>query len=271
MYDFSGVDDLIDAVVKCEKEPSKAPNKLKVGVDLGTAYIVIVVLDEDDNPIACEKKFARVLKDGVVVDYIGALNIVKELKQKIEIKINRELTNCAIAMPAGTDSSVKTHTYVVEGAGFLVTNIVDEPSAANSIYNINNGVIIDIGGGTTGIAVLKDKKVVHIADEPTGGTHISLVLSGNYKITLDEAEKIKMDYNRHAEILPIVSPVLEKMATIAKLNTVNFDYDAVFLTGGTSCLTGIEKVFQKVLNVPVYKPKNPFFVTPTGIAKNCTL
>ena len=29
-------------------------NKLKVGVDLGTAYIVIVVLDEDNNPVACE-------------------------------------------------------------------------------------------------------------------------------------------------------------------------------------------------------------------------
>ena len=28
--------------------------KLKVGVDLGTAYVVLVVLDEDDQPIACE-------------------------------------------------------------------------------------------------------------------------------------------------------------------------------------------------------------------------
>lgn len=29
------------------------------------------------------------------------------------------------------------------------------------------------------------------ADEPTGGTHMSLVLAGNYGITFDEAEKIK--------------------------------------------------------------------------------
>ena len=28
-------------------------NKFKVGLDLGTAYIVIVVLDEENNPIAC--------------------------------------------------------------------------------------------------------------------------------------------------------------------------------------------------------------------------
>ena len=54
-------------------------SKLKVGLDLGTAYIVMVVLDEENNPIACEKQAAQVLRDGVVVDYSGALRIVKEL------------------------------------------------------------------------------------------------------------------------------------------------------------------------------------------------
>ena len=33
-------------------------DKLKVGLDLGTAYIVMVVLDEENNPIACEKQAA---------------------------------------------------------------------------------------------------------------------------------------------------------------------------------------------------------------------
>ena len=51
-------------------------SKLKVGLDLGTAYIVMVVLDEENNPIACEKQAAQVLRDGVVVDYSGALRIV---------------------------------------------------------------------------------------------------------------------------------------------------------------------------------------------------
>ena len=85
-------------------------DKLKVGLDLGTAYIVMVVLDEENNPIACEKQAADVLRDGVVVDYLGALNIVKALKAKLEQRIGKELVNCAIAMPAGTDDSVKTHT-----------------------------------------------------------------------------------------------------------------------------------------------------------------
>lgn len=76
-------------------------DKLKVGLDLGTAYIVMVVLDEENNPIACEKQAADVLRDGVVVDYLGALNIVKALKAKLEQRIGKELVNCAIAMPAG--------------------------------------------------------------------------------------------------------------------------------------------------------------------------
>ena len=32
---------------------------------------------------------------------------------------------------------------------------MDEPSAANSIYQIEDGVVVDIGGGTTGLAILK--------------------------------------------------------------------------------------------------------------------
>lgn len=246
-------------------------DKLKVGVDLGTAYIVIVVLDENDNPIACEKQAASVLKDGVVVDYIGALNIVKSLKEKLEKRLGRELINCAIAMPAGTESSVKTHQYVVEGAGFEVTNILDEPSAANAIYRIKDGVVVDIGGGTTGLAILKDGKVIKTEDEATGGTHVTLVLSGNYHISFDEAEKIKQDYKRHREILPVVKAVLEKMAGIVNKYVDKSQVDALYLCGGTCCLTGIEQIFEKETGIRTIKPDDPFLVTPTGIAINCKL
>ena len=37
------------------------------------APTVLVVLAEENNPIACEKRAASVLKDGVVVDYINLL------------------------------------------------------------------------------------------------------------------------------------------------------------------------------------------------------
>jgi len=244
-------------------------DKLKVGVDLGTAYIVLVVLDEENNPIATEKRAAKVLRDGVVVDYVGASRIVRELKEKLESRLGRELEKCAIAMPAGTESSAKTHQYVAEGVGLEVTNICDEPSAANAIYQIDNGVVVDIGGGTTGLAFIKDGKVVRVEDEPTGGTHLSLVLAGNYKISFDEAEEIKQDYSRHREILPIVRPVVQKMATIVNRNLRGDEVDTIYLCGGTCCLTGIEGIIEKETGIRTIKPANPFLVTPAGIAMNC--
>jgi ethanolamine utilization protein EutJ len=262
----------MERVVQSETETFKpVSDKLKVGLDLGTAYIVLVVLDEEDNPIACEKQAASVLKDGVVVDYVGALQIVRTLKEKLEARIGTELQYCAIAMPAGTEDSVKTHQYIAEGAGLEVTNILDEPSAANAIYQIEDGVVVDIGGGTTGLAILKNGKVVQIEDEPTGGTHLSLVLSGNYKISFAEAEEIKQNYKRHKEIFPVVKPVIEKMASIVNRYVKKDEVDTLYLCGGTCCLTGIEKVFEKETGIKTIKPANPFLVTPTGIAMNCRL
>ncbi len=272
MMDLDRVNDYLSRVEASEKTTFQpVSEKLKVGVDLGTAYIVLVVLDEEDNPIACEKRAADVLRDGVVMDYTGALRIVRELKEKLEERLGRELVNCAIAMPAGTESSARTHQYVAEGAGLEVTNILDEPSAANAIYKIEDGVVVDIGGGTTGLAILQGGSVVRTEDEPTGGTHLSLVLAGNYHIPFGEAEAIKQDYRRHKEILPIVRPVIEKMATIVRRYVDPAEVDTIYLCGGTCCLTGIEGVFEKVTGIKTMKPANPFLVTPTGIAMNCKI
>ena len=272
MMDLQRVNAYMERVEQSEKKTFQpVGSKLKVGLDLGTAYIVLVVLDEEDNPIACEKQAASVLKDGVVVDYTGALQIVRALKEKLEMRLGTELQYCAIAMPAGTEDSVKAHQYIAEGAGLEVTNILDEPSAANAIYQIEDGVVVDIGGGTTGLAILKNGIVTQIEDEPTGGTHLSLVLAGNYKISFEEAEEIKQDYKRHREIFPVVKPVLEKMATIVTRYVKKEDVDTLYLCGGTCCLTGIETVFEKVTGIHTVKPANPFLVTPAGIAMNCKL
>lgn len=268
--DWMDVDGLMERVVRSETETFvPVSDKLKVGLDLGTAFIVLVVLDEEDHPIACEKRQAEVLRDGVVVDYAGALAIVRELKEKLEGRLGRELVNCAIAMPAGTDGSLKTHQYVAEGAGFEVTNVVDEPSSANMIYGIDRGVIVDVGGGTTGIAVIRDGQVVQIEDEPTGGTHLTLVLAGNYGVSFQEAEEIKQDFGRHREILPVVKAVIEKIAVIINRYVDPGDMEAIYLCGGTCCLTGMEGIIQKETGIPTYKPENPFLVTPTGIAMCC--
>ncbi|TCK88022.1 ethanolamine utilization protein EutJ [Natranaerovirga hydrolytica] len=268
--DFKSVDEYIARVEASEHNTfTPVSDVLKVGLDLGTAYVVIVVLDEENHPIACEKAFGKVIKDGVVVDYVGAQRIVQSLKEKLEKRLDRALVQCAISMPPGTESSIKTHIHVAESAGFEVTNILDEPTAANAILQIENGVVVDIGGGTTGLAILEKGKVIQVEDEPTGGTHLTLVLSGNYNIDFDEAEKIKMDYTKHNEIFPVVQAVIEKMASIVSKYIDKNNTEAIYLCGGSSCLTGIEKVFEKEIGLTTIKPSNPFLVTPAGIAMNC--
>ena len=85
MMDLQRVNAYMSKVEESEKKVLPHEGKrLKTGLDLGTAYIVLVVLDENDQPVACEKQAASVLRDGVVVDYSGACRIVRELKEKLE-------------------------------------------------------------------------------------------------------------------------------------------------------------------------------------------
>ncbi len=260
----------LEECIKNPKGPANKGEKLFVGVDLGTAFVVVVVLDSALKPLACALEFASVVRDGVVVDYAGATDIVRRLVKELEEKIGCKLEFAAIAVPPGTDPrTCKTHNYVVEGAGLTVTGILDEPTAANAVLQISDGVIVDIGGGTTGLSIFKDGKVIYTADEATGGTHVSLVLSGHYKISFAEAEELKRNVDKHGEILPIVRPVIEKMASIVKKHIANYAVQDIYLVGGTCCLTGMEDIVAKVLGKNVIKPYNPMLITPLGIAMNC--
>lgn len=241
------------------------------GVDLGTAYIVLAVLDENYQPVAGAYRFANVVKDGMVVDYIGAIRIVRELKDELEQKLGAELIYAAAALPPGTftlDSGAIKH--VVQGAGFEITALLDEPTAANAVLKMRDGAIVDIGGGTTGIAVVKDGEVIYVADEATGGTHFSLVIAGAYKLNFDAADQYKRDFKNHQELLPVLRPVIEKVSSIISRHIDQYEVAALYLVGGTCCMSGIEEIIAKQTGVPTYKPLNPMFVTPLGIALNCT-
>lgn len=269
--DFTYCNEMIKEFENVVKHPVTKPSSVYyTGVDLGTAFIVVAVLDENFRPVAGEYRYASVVKDGMIVDYLGAIRIVREMKENLERKLGTELRYAAAALPPGTfdlDSGAIKH--VVEGAGFEVTNLLDEPTAANAVLKIKNGAIVDIGGGTTGIAILKDGKVVYVADEPTGGTHFSLVVSGAYKMPFEEAELYKRNPGNHREILPILQPVIEKVSSIINRHIKDYDVKEIYLVGGTCCLTGIEGIIEKRTGLPTRKPQNPMFATPLGIALNC--
>lgn len=269
MHNLETVDQIIQEFKGKIDHPQPFEKKMKLftGVDLGTAYIVLAVVDEEGNPVAGAMRFAQVVKDGLVVDYIGAVDIVRELKAKIEDDLGVELLTAGVAYPPGTSKGdQKAICHVAEATGFEVVATLDEPTAANNVLKVSNGAVVDIGGGTTGIAILKDGKVIYVADEPTGGTHFSLVISGAYKIPFEEAEKLKLNQTKHPELLLVIKPVIQKVASIVKRHIQNRNVEKVYLVGGTSCFTNIDKIVEAELGLPVIKPQNPLLVTPLGIA-----
>jgi len=241
--------------------------KLRVGVDLGTAYLVLVVLDEVGVPLAGEWQFAQVVRDGLVVDFIRATDLLRGMKGRVERRLGRELTHAASGYPPGVpliETRAKAH--VIEAAGLDCTGSIDEPTAANNVLLLREGAIVDVGGGTTGIAVLEDGRVISTADEATGGTHFSLVIAGSLDISFEEAEALKITKKEQARLLPLVRPVMEKVASIILRHVHDRNVASITMVGGSSSFLGMADAIQDYTGIPARVPGNPLFVTPLGIA-----
>jgi ethanolamine utilization protein EutJ len=247
--------------------PVDAVGALRVGVDLGTAFTVLFVVDETGTPVAGASRYAEVVRDGVVLDFAGAVTLLRALKAEVEGRLGRELTSAATTYPPGVaQSEVRANRYVLEGAGLACTALIDEPTAANAVLRIRDGAVVDVGGGTTGIAIVEDGRVVATADEATGGTHLSLVIAGAHGIPFDEAELRKRDPANHAHLFPVIRPVLEKVATIVARHVRGRDVEVIHLVGGTCAFAGIAEVVTEVTGIPAVVPSDPLFVTPLGVA-----
>jgi ethanolamine utilization protein EutJ len=240
-------------------------------VDLGTAYLVLAVLDQDKQPLAGEYQFAQVVRDGLVVEYLEAIDLLVEMKQRVERRLGRKLTHAASGYPPGVPQvEVRSMANVVEAAGLRCTIMVDEPTAANALLELQNGAIVDVGGGTTGIAILQDGEVVYTADEATGGTHFSLVIAGAQDISFEAAEAMKVDPAEQGRLFTAVRPVMEKVADIVARHVAASQVQVERLTfvGGTSAFPGMAAVIEEYTGLPAYIPERPVFVTPLGIAMN---
>lgn len=250
----------------------KFKGRLKVGVDLGTANTVLAVVDTSNRPIAGISAPSHAIQDGVILNYYESVQLVTKLKETLEERLGTQLPYAAAAIPPGvSEGSVKSIGYVLEGAGFEVTNIVDEPTAAAAVLKITDGAVVDVGGGTTGISILKDGKVVYTDDEATGGTHMTMTVAGHYRIPYEEAEILKIQPDREEEIFPVIKATVEKMALITEKFLTGYQVPAVYVVGGSSMFRDFTSVFEKRLNLPVYQPAHPLLVTPLGIAYCCQL
>jgi len=204
-----------------------------------------------------------------VLDYIGALSILRAQVQGLR-KRGLKITHGAAAYPPGTSGrNAQAFGHVLESVELEVAQLTDEPSAASKVLDISEGAVIDVGGGTTGISILKGGKVVYTADEATGGTHVDLVIAGHLGVSVEEAEAMKCDPVKQRELLPVVRPVFQKMATIVRNHLQGHGVENLYLVGGTSTFSGIAQVMADECELPVLKPDMPLLVTPLGIALSC--
>jgi ethanolamine utilization protein EutJ len=273
-YDADRVKDLLaplEASLKA-KAPLAEWKKLYLGFDLGTTNTVLVALNEEGAPVAAEMESSGAsVRDGVVVDYLAAINAMRKCLERVERRLGRELIGVgAAAYPPGiSERTARVCANVVESLGFICEGLYEEPTAAADALLMSEGAIVDIGGGTTGISILREGKVVYSADEPTGGTHMTLVLAGAQGVDFDKAEMMKRDIANHPHLVPLLRPTLEKMATIVKNHlkaSGHYGKVPILTVGGGAALPGAEEVLSDVVGFPVYICPHPLMVTPAGIA-----
>jgi ethanolamine utilization protein EutJ len=246
--------------------------RLYLGFDLGTTNTVLVALNESGEPVAAEMEYSGAsVSDGVVVDYLAAIETMRRCLERMERRLGRrpEGVGAAAYPPGISERTAKVCANVVEALGFRCEGLYEEPTAASDSIDFRDGAIVDIGGGTTGISIMRGGEVVYSADEPTGGTHMTLVLSGALGVDFEKAEAMKRDIAHNPNLVPLLRPTLEKMGTIVKNHLKESGYYGkvpVLTVGGGAALPGAEDVLSDTVGMAVRICPNPLMVTPAGIA-----
>jgi ethanolamine utilization protein EutJ len=239
----------------------------QVGVDLGTADIQTIAVAADGQPIAAMLTWADVVRDGVVVDYARACAIVREQLSGIEACLGQPVTEVVTSFPPGTDARLSTH--VVESAGVRVKYVIDEPSSVAALLGIRDGAVVDIGGGTTGTAIVKNGEIIASRDDATGGRHLDLALAGHLGIELEQAELHKRECSDNS-VADILRPVIQKMADVVRGHIEGFAVPQIYLSGGSCALPGFRDAFAAEFpEREVVLPQQPLYLTPLAIASFC--
>lgn len=182
---------------------------------------------------------------------------------------------------------LKNLTKAITQAGLEVDQLVLSPLAASqSVLNKRQkelGVaLIDLGAGTTSVAVYEENNLIHTAIIPVGSLHITNDIAIGLRCTIDTAEKVKVMYaqaspalvDKLAEIdmskidpqeenrIPqqlvaeIVEARLEEIFDMIMKELKRIDRDGklpagIVLTGGGAGLPGVIEFAKHYLRLPV--------------------
>ena len=213
-----------------------------MGIDLGTANILItlrgkgiilneptvVAIDKKTNSIIAtgieakemlgrtpEKiKAVKPLKDGVIADFTATQMLLKNIIQKVCRKYNIGKLRVVVGVPSGiTEVEKRAVEESILQAGAKEVYLIEEPIAAAigaglEIAEPNGNIVVDIGGGTTEVAVISLGGIVVSDSIRTAGDELDEAIINyvkremNLAIGETTAEDIKI---RLGCALPLVS------------------------------------------------------------------
>jgi cell division protein FtsA len=172
-------------------------------------------------------------------------------------------------------------------AGLDVADIVLEQLASSeavlSADEKELGVaLVDVGGGTTDIAIFVDGAIKHTSVLSLGGNHLTNDIAVGLRTPMAEAEKIKQKYGccmaslvgkeetievpsvggRKPRVLSrqllseILEPRVEEIFTLVNREIVKSGFEdliasGVVITGGSTILEGMPELAEQVFNLPV--------------------
>mgnify|MGYP001230769878 CR=1 FL=1 len=249
--------------------------------------------------IPAEREIIDVIPKQFIVDDLGEINDPRGM-----IGVRLEMEGMLIT---GSKSNLHNILRCVEKAGLEIADITLQPLAAGhfalSKDEKNIGVaLIDIGGGSTTIAVFEDGFLKSTSVIPVGGDHITKDLSIGLRTTTEDAERVKVEqgcafYDIASEDIVVTVPVIgsnekQKFTQLEIADIIEARVEEIFelalaelnkmgvedlpggyvLTGGVANLDGILELAQVVLNnrVRIACPdyigvREPQYTTAVGI------
>lgn len=205
----------------------------RIAIDLGTANVLVflpkrgivinepsvVALDTDTNrimAIGAEAKemlgrtpdnivASQPLRDGVIADYRITQAMIKHYITKVSGGVRLSRPEVMVCVPGGATSTERRAVIdATLGAGAKSAHIIKEPVAAAigagiPIASAAGNMVVDIGGGTTEIAILSLGGVVAQNSIRVGGNKIDLAIADyirrQYGLAVGErtAEEIKKE------------------------------------------------------------------------------
>ena len=256
---------LFDAANRLRGPATHRKGSLRFGVDLGTATIVIAAIDSDFRPVYWNFLPCEAVRDGVVLHFAEAVAAVGALASEAASALGVEVAQASTAFPPGVaEAEARACRYVLENAGVTCRGLVDEISAAQAVLRIDDGAIVDVGGGSTGVGVVANGELVSLSDAPGGGHHLDLIVAGALRISVDEAERRKR--GGEPGLSSILRPGIERIASSIRKQIAPRTVETVHLVGGAVRVPEAPEIIGGYLGVHTLGYPHSELVTPFGIA-----